>query len=100
MTNEAAVQTLERTELDRLRELVRRIEAEEEPAQLELLFQKLRTLVGLTEEEIVSEEASFEKTVHEESVPEQTASEIPVREDSVPEQAVSTILVQSPQPAE
>ena len=77
MTDEAAVRALEQIELDKLRELVRRIEAEEQPAQLELLFQELRTLVGLTEEEAASAEP-------------------------VPEEAVSTLLVESPssQPAE
>ena len=77
MTDEAAVRALEQIELDKLRELVRRIEAEEQPTQLELLFQELRTLVGLTEEEAASA-------------------------GTVPEEGVSTLLVESPssQPAE
>ena len=56
MTHEALIRASEQVELEELRELVRHIEAEQEPAQLQLLFQKLRTLVGLTEEESLSTE--------------------------------------------
>jgi len=54
VTHEALMRASDQTELERLRDLVRHIEAEEEPAQLQLLFDKLRTLVGLTEEESLS----------------------------------------------
>ncbi len=47
MTHEALIRASETADLQRLRELVRNIEAEEEPAQLDLLFGQLRTLVGL-----------------------------------------------------
>jgi hypothetical protein len=56
VTHEALIRASEQVELEELRELVRHIEAEQEPAQLQLLFQKLRTLVGLTEEESLSTE--------------------------------------------
>lgn len=56
MTHEALIRVSEQVELEELRELVRYIEAEQEPAQLKLLFQKLRTLVGLSEEEALSTE--------------------------------------------
>jgi hypothetical protein len=41
----------EHAELQRLRELVRHIEAENEPTQLEALFDQLRNLVGLSPED-------------------------------------------------
>jgi len=56
VTHEALIRVSEQVELEELRDLVRHIEAEQEPAQLQLLFQKLRTLVGLTEEEALSTE--------------------------------------------
>ncbi len=47
MTHEALIRASETEDLQRLRELVRNIEAEEEPAQLDVLFGQLRSLVGL-----------------------------------------------------
>lgn len=51
MTHEALVRASEIAELQRLRELVRHIAAEDEPSQLETLFAQLRTLVGLSQDE-------------------------------------------------
>ena len=47
MTHEALMRMSEFAEIERLRDLVRHIEAEEEPAQLEVLFEQLRSLMGL-----------------------------------------------------
>ena len=47
MTHEALIRASETADLQRLRELARNIEAEEEPAQLDVLFGQLRSLVGL-----------------------------------------------------
>ena len=55
MTHEALIQASEGADLQRLRELVRNIEAEDEPAQLGLLFGELRTLVGLPQVDSVSQ---------------------------------------------
>jgi len=55
MTHEALTLGSESADLQRLRELVRNIEAEDEPAQLGLLFGELRTLVGLPQVDSVSQ---------------------------------------------
>jgi hypothetical protein len=58
MTHEALMRISEMAELERLRDLVRHIAAEDEPAQLAVLFGQLRGLVGLPEaERIVSDSA-------------------------------------------
>ena len=54
VTHEALMRATDITEMQRLRDLVRNIEVEEEPTRLEVLFEQLRTLVGLSQPEIAS----------------------------------------------
>ena len=67
MAHETLIRASESADLQRLRELVRNIEAEEEPAQLDVLFGELRSLVGLPQVEPVSRTVSLSPPSFEQS---------------------------------
>ena len=67
MTHGALIRASESADLQRLRELARNIEAEEEPAQLDVLFGELRSLVGLPQVERVSRTVSLSPPSFEQS---------------------------------
>jgi hypothetical protein len=59
VTHEALIRATENADLQRLRELVQNIAAQDEPAQLDVLFEQLRSLVGLTQVDASSQTGSL-----------------------------------------